>query len=345
MNKKIVYLSAMLVTMLFTACENGDWEFADNDHTAVYFAYQTPVRTITLGEENPNVTDNTMDNNHQCQIMATIGGVYANKSDVIIDIKVDNSLCNGYKFVDGGDIVPMPASHYTLSSNQIVIPSGKILGGVTVQLTDAYFADPLSTKLNYVIPVVMTQVHGADSILCGKAQDGIDNPSRMNATDWSVLPKDYVLYAVKYINPYQANYLRRGVDTYSGAKTGTVRRHEAYVEKDEVLLNQFSTLGINTLEWNRVTKNQNGDNIDSRLKINFDAQGNCTITSNSKEVAASGTGKFVSKGDKNSWGGVDRDVLYLDYTLDYDGIKCATKDTLVVRDRGVGSEWFKVEAK
>ena len=345
MSKKIICLSSVLVALLFTACKNGDWEFDNFKNSAVYFAYQYPIRTITLGEENPNVTDNTLDNLHQCQIMATISGVYDNNNDVTIDIEVDNSLVNGFKYVGGGDIVAMPSTHYTLSDNKIVIPSGKIIGGVTVQLTDAFFADPLSTKLTYVIPVKMKKVTGADSILCGKPQDGVLEPIRLKQDDWQVLPKDYVLYAVKYISPYQANYLRRGVDSYSGAKIGIVRRHEAYVEKDGVLQNQFTTFGINVVEWNRVTKNQAGENIDGRLKLSFDAEGKCVITSNSPEVAATGTGQFVPDGDKKSWGGEDRDVLYLDYTLNYDGIQCATKDTLVVRDRGVAPEWFKVEAK
>ena len=345
MSKKIICLSSVLVALLFTACKNGDWEFDNFKNSAVYFAYQYPIRTITLGEENPNVTDNTLDNLHQCQIMATISGVYDNNNDVTIDIEVDNSLVNGFKYIGGGDIVAMPSTHYTLSDNKIVIPSGKIIGGVTVQLTDAFFADPLSTKLTYVIPVKMKKVTGADSILCGKPQDGVLEPVRLKQDDWQVLPKDYVLYAIKYISPYQSNYLRRGVDSYSGAKIGIVRRHEAYVEKDEVLQNQFTTFGINVVEWNRVTKNQAGENIDGRLKLSFDAEGKCVITSNSPEVAATGTGQFVPDGDKKSWGGEDRDVLYLDYTLNYDGIQCATKDTLVVRDRGVAPEWFKVEAK
>jgi hypothetical protein len=346
MKKKLIYLFSMLTATLFFACSNGDWEFPDNDHTAVYFSYQSPIRTITLGWENPNVTDNTMDNQHQCQIMATFAGVYENNKDVKIAFQVDNSLVDGYQFVGGGDIVAMPASYYTLSSNnQIVIPSGKVLGGVTVQLTDAFFADPLSTTLHYVIPVVMTGVEGADSINQGKPQDGVTAPSRMEANDWSVLPKDYILYAVKYISPYQANYLRRGVDNYSGAKTGMEVRHAAYVEKDEVLQDQFTTLGINSVEWARPAKDLEGNNVDCRLKLDFDASGNCTISSNSEDVTASGSGKYVSSGDKNSWGGKDRDVLYLDYTVDYAGIQCATKDTLVVRDRGVIADWFKVEKK
>lgn len=347
MNKKLIYLSSALAAMLLGACENGSWEFDNYKYSTVYFGSQTPIRTITLGEENPKVTDNTMDNQHQCQIVATYAGVYSNDRDVKISITVDNSLAVGKFKVQStgevvGDIVAMPSSYYTLSSNEIVIPSGKVIGGVTVQLTDDYFNNPLSAKLTYVIPVVMTRVEGADSILCGKPQDGVTNPTRTNSDDWSVLPKDYVLYAVKYISPYQANYLRRGVDNYSGAKTGQEIRHAAYVEKDEVLQNQFTTLGINSVEWARPAKDADGNNVDCRLKLDFDASGKCTISSNSANVTASGSGQFVSKGDKNSWGGEDRSVLYLDYTVNYSGIQCATKDTLVVRDRGVDSDWFTI---
>ena len=344
MNKKILYITNMVLAVLFlTACENGDWSFPDNKNTAVYFAYQNPIRTITLGEDL--TTDNSMDNEHNFQIMATIGGVCENTKDVVIDISVDNSLCSGIQYVGGGDVVPMPGNYYTISGNQIVIKNGKVLGGVTIHLEDAFFNDPLATELNYVIPVKMTHVENADSILCGQAQDGIDNPVRQFASNWSVQPKDFTLYAVKYISKYQSNYLRRGVDTYSGAKTGTENRHAEFVEKDEVLQNQFTTKGINVVEWARPTKDLDGDLIECKLQLNFDAEGKCSITSNSTGVTATGNGLFVSKGDKNSWGNKDRDVLYLDYTLQYDGITCATKDTLVVRDRGVKADWFKYEQK
>jgi len=85
--------------------------------------------------------------------------------------------------------------------------------------------------------------------------------------------------------------------------------------------------------------------VECNLKLSFDESGNCTVSSNSANVEASGTGRYVVKGDKNSWGGKDRDVLYLDYTVKYAGITCASKDTLVVRDRGVKAEWFNVTRK
>lgn len=334
--KKSFLIITAIAGALFTACQNGDWDFPDFKYSTVYFAYQSPVRTITLGEDAS--TDNSLDNEHKCQIMATIGGVYDNRKDVEIGFRVDNSLCDGYTFEStGGAVEPLPASHYTLGSDKIVIKKGQVLGGVVVNLTDAFFNDPKATKLNYVIPIVMTGVQNADSILKGKPL--VDVPHRMKKDDWEVQPKDYVLYAVKYISKYDSHYLRRGVDTYSGNKTGTEVRRAAYVEKDETI-DGFSTMGLNKVQWDRPTKNTAGDIIESRLLLTFDENGNCAITSNSANVTANGSGKFVAKGDKKSWGNVDRDVLYLDYTLDYDNIRCATKDTLVVHYRGVKAEWF-----
>lgn len=329
-------MMTVMAGVLLTGCKNGDWEFPDYTHTAAYFAYQSPIRTITLGEDMS--TDNTLDNEHKCRIIATMGGVYENKNNVEIGIEVDNSLCQGYKFTEtDGDIEALPATHYTLSDEKIVIPGGQIMGGVTVNFTDAFFNDPKSTELHYVIPVVMTGVQNADSILRGKPL--VDNPSRLNKSDWEIQPKDYVLYAVKYISKYDSHYLRRGIDIYSGAKTGTEVRHQPYVEKDETV-GGFSTLGLDKVKWTRILKDVDGNNVTAELELSFDKDGNCTMASATDGITASGTGKFVEKGDKNSWGGKDRDVLYLDYTLDYSGIQCATKDTLVTHYRGVKAEWF-----
>ncbi|MDR1003423.1 MAG: DUF5627 domain-containing protein [Prevotellaceae bacterium] len=340
--KKVFILSLLtLAGLSFSGCQNGDWEFPNYEYSAVYFAYQSPIRTLCLGED---VYDTTLDNLHQCQIMATIGGFYDNPKDVNIGFRVDNSLCNNLVFGDtGADVVAMPSSYYTLSSdNTITIPKGKVLGGVTVQLTDAFFADPKALSTNYVIPVVMTNVAGADSILSGTPR--VESPNRTNADDWDVLPKDYILYAVKYINKYDANYLRRGKDVYSGAKTGTNVRHNQYVEKDEVV-DDITTRSLNTIAWAYDTRHLTGILDDCTLLLTFDNDGNCSVSSDTEGVTVSGNGKFVSKGDKNSWGNTDRDVLYLDYTLQYQDITCTTNDTLVVRDRGMKAEWITEEAK
>src|SRR5690606_2663070 len=150
--KKIKYVF-LIFSVFFASCENQDWEFPDFEYQTVYFAHQYPVRTITLGDD---IYDNSMDNEWKFSIMATTGGVYESGT-VTIDVAVDNALCDGLLFSDNGDeVVAMPANYYTMASNQIVIPKGEIVGGVEVQLTEAFFADPLAIQNNYVIPVIMT---------------------------------------------------------------------------------------------------------------------------------------------------------------------------------------------
>lgn len=72
------------------------------------------------------------------------------------------------------------------------------------------------------------------------------------------------------------------------------------------------------------------------LLLTFDGD-DCTIVSNNEDLCkASGTGKYVKNGAPLAWGNKDRDVLYLDYTIDFkqDDVHYDTKDTLVWRDRG-----------
>lgn len=318
--KKILIISLALSAFL-SSCKNGEWEFPDYEYQTVYFAYQTPVRTITLGED---VFDTTLDNEGKCEIMATTGGVYNTKKDVTIGIEVDNSLASGLMFNAGPDILPMPNSYYTLSDNKIVIPKGKLSGGVQVQLSDAFFADPLAISRNYVIPLKMKNVVNADSILAGK---------------------DYIMYAVRYVNQWHGKYLRRGKDVVVG-KTGypalskTITRHNQYVEKDEV--STIITNSLNKVEFPVVLKDEdnNNANITCKLILNFDSAGNCTITAGDNTFTVTGSGKFVKKGEKNSWGNKDRDALYLNYQLSLPKMDVTSTDTLVMRDRAVTMEVF-----
>jgi hypothetical protein len=334
--KNIQYVF-LIFAVFFASCKNQDWEFPDFDYQTVYFAHQYPVRTITLGDD---IYDTSLDNEWKFQIMATTGGVYESGT-VGIDIEVDNSLVNGLEFGNGNDIIAMPNEYYTLSSNQIVIPKGKLVGGVEVQLTQAFFNDPLAIHNNYVIPVVMTGVNNADSILSGVPV--VDNPDRLDPGHWAVMPKDYVLYAVKYINTWHGFYLRRGVDVITGKNgkdelSGTFVRHKQYVEDDEV--NKLNTIALNQVEFPLVYKDVDGTNINCPIILTFDDEGNCTVSSASNDYTATGSGKFVVKGEKKSWGNQDRDALYLTYEIDHNELHVAATDTLVMRNRGVTMELF-----
>ncbi|SDL13703.1 protein of unknown function [Catalinimonas alkaloidigena] len=336
MPKKITLFASLSLLAALAACQNQEWVFPDYAYQATYFAYQSPVRTITLGED---IFDTSLDNEHKCKIMATTGGVYDNKNDVVIDIDLDNSLVAGLQFKeDGSAIRAMPATHFELLSDQIVIPKGEMTGGVEVQLTDAFFADPLALKNTYVIPLRMSDVTNADSILSGTPL--VAEPRRGVTADWSVQPKDYILYAVKYVNPWHGFYLRRGQDLIEreGGETNTVVRHAAYVEYDEV--NALVTQGLNEVSFPLVFKDAEGYNVDCTLTLTFEGDGNCTVSSAVENVTATGRGTFVKRGEKNSWGEKDRDALYLSYEIEAGALYVTATDTLVLRDRGVAFETF-----
>lgn len=344
MNKKLAYIGLASMLLSFTACESSDNEFPDFDYQTVYFGNQYGLRTVELGEDE--FIDNTLDNQHKVVIKAAWGGGYTNRKNVIIDTEVDESLCDNLYFKGSNTpVTPMPSSYYTLASNQINIPKGEIIGGVEVQLTDAFFADEKSLGNYYVIPMKMTSVQGADSILQGKAAVG--SPVLTNSGHWSVQPKNFVLYAVKYVNPWHGEYLRRGVDqaVINGVSSQLVR-HEQYVEKDEKVNISTKSLERNLLHLS--TRDEKGNIFKYDLSLTFDKDGNCTVNSPSDDLAISGSGKFVKKGEKKSLGGKDRDAIYLDYTVDFKtkNMQYATKDTLVLSSRGVqGGAAFETEIK
>lgn len=328
-NRVISLMMLGALAFFFSACENADRTFPDYEGgTSVYFAYQYPVRTIVLG--NDEIVDNTLDNQHKCAIYATMGGAYGGR-DITVDIAVDNTLCDNLTFEDGSPVLPMPENYYQLGGNQIKY-NGDHWGFVEVQLTDAFFADEKALSNNYVIPVVMKSQTGADRILTGTPLIEGDQPVRTNSAYWSVKPMDYVLYCVKYMNPWHGSYLRRGVDQINvDGVTSTNIRHEQYVEKDEVC--GVTTRSLTTAVFPVTIQDNNGVAVTCDLLLTFNGN-ECTIVSGTDGLKASGTGKFVEDGEKKSWGNKDRDAIYLDYQIDYGFKQVATKDTLVLQTRG-----------
>ncbi len=338
-----VALGALALTC--ASCYNADHEFPDFEGgTTAYFAYQFPVRTVVLGND---IYDNKIDNEHKIHIYSTMGGAYAGR-DAYVDVVVDESLCENLWFVDEGGnpdrlVLPMPSNYYSLSSN--VIPyNGDQRGYVEVQLTDAFFNDPKAIEETYVIPLRMTGVRGIDHILTGTPREGL-SPSRTNTEDWDVLAKDYVLYCVKYMNRWDAKYIRRGVDqvTENGVTTTVVRKDfsmvnsdiEHYTENpinqnDEVcdILTKNMTQAIFPVSVN-IGKDASGETRPSQkcnLILTFDGE-KCTISGGDEDIPSSGSGEFIEKGSGRpeykdyQWQGVgkadERDILRLSYSVEF----------------------------
>ena len=356
--KKYIYgvaLGAMALT--YSSCYNADHEFPDYEGgTTAYFAYQFPVRTLVLGND---IYDNTLDNAHKCQIWSTMGGAYGGR-DAYADFVVDESLCDNLYFVDEGGnpanpVLPMPSSYYNLLSNAIAY-NGDSRGYVEVQFTDAFFNDEKAIENTYVIPLLMTGVRGIDHILTGTPFEG-QNPSRTNTDYWSVLAKDYVLYCVKYMNPWQGKYIRRGVDnvTERGKTTTVVRQDFSLVNSDLERLKENpvnandEVCGITTKNMSQaifpVSFKTSGASLSCNLILTFDGN-KCTISTDDENVTAAGSGEFITKGTQMpeykdfQWGSnngepVQRDILRLAYDVNFSkrNVQVSTSDTLVVQTR------------
>ena len=363
--KNLIYGAAVgVLSLAYTSCYNADKDFPDYEGgTTAYFAYQYPVRTLILGND---IYDNTLDNEHKCRIWSTMGGAYGGR-DAVVDFVVDESLCNDLYFTDEGGnaaapVTPMPTSYYNLLANTIPY-NGEPRGYVEVQFTDAFFNDPLAVENTYVIPLRMTKVAGIDSILVGKAREGL-TPARTNSEDWEVLPKDYVLYLVKYMNPWQGKYIRRGVDnvTEKGNTTKVIRKDTTLVNTDlehykENPVNQNDEIcSITTRNMSqanfKVSFKTSGASISCNLILTFNGN-QCTISTDDADVTVTGSGEFIEKGTERAeykdyqWGSlngqpVHRDILRLAYEVDFtkNNIQVSTSDTLVVQTRESNQKVF-----
>ncbi|MCK3685343.1 DUF5627 domain-containing protein [Maribellus sp. YY47] len=327
-----------LILLIFSglaACHNFDIEHPDFEYTSGYFPYQFPVRTLVLGDY---IYDNTNDNAHKFVISVAMGGVYENNQDREFEIEVDNSLCDQILFNANGDTIrAMPSSYYTLSSSdKIVIPSGEMNGGVIVQLTDAFFNDPLAIKLGYVVPIRLIGSTDVDTVLSGSSTN--PNADVRVSSQWAVAPKNFTMFAVKYINEYHGTYFHYGaskVKDSGGSELESKTYSEKYVENNPTA--KLVTTGRNQVS---LTTSLNSDVMTGEITMLLNFSGNkCTITSaEGAAYTVSGTGEFKSKA--YSWGNKERDGIVLNFTISDGQQTYEASDVLVARDRGVVMEVY-----
>ena len=351
-------------SLTFASCYNADREFPDYEGgTTAYFAYQFPVRTLILGND---IYDNTLDNEHKCRIWATMGGAYGGRN-ASVDIRVDESLCDNLYFLDANGNVaepvrPLPTDCYKLLASKIDY-NGDQRGYVEVQFTDEFFKKEHAIDNYYVIPLVMSNPQGIDHILTGTPFEGA-NPSRTNTVEWSILAKDYVIYCVKYKNPWDAKYIRRGVDNVSenGTTTQVVRKDFSLVNTD---VDHYTENPVNANDevCSITTKNMtqaifpvsfktSGASINCNLLLTFSGN-QCTVSTDDENVTVTGSGEFIAKGTEMAqykdyqWGSmngkpVQRDILRLAYNVEFNdkNIQVSTTDTLVVQTRESNQKVF-----
>lgn len=389
---KIKLVLIALLVICITACDNQEFIVRDFDTQSVFFPNQRPARTLVLGNYDLGFNDN--DNNERFEVRVSMSGVSKNTEDRRVFFELAPDLIDPTQLgVNDVNVKILPSTHYRIEQESpLTIPAGSISGSILVQLTQDFFNDPLSVgpknTTNYVLPLRITNFENLDSLLTGVP--AVQNPLKIVDEDWSVTPKDYTLYGIKYMNEYQGIYLRRGaisstgtivVDTLSTNTSRTFNfNNEQTVYRSEFIINDelvdvYTTARNKDTLTNRVRRpvfvnpNNSGENIvfqdamrNVSIEIEVNEDNTVVITQAPGETrTVTGTGEWRVNGD--TWGGRDRDVLYLDYTYqDNEQITAPENvnnvdvmvrktynlthrvlDTLVIRNRNVIFETFDLE--
>jgi len=339
MKKVFLFISTLAI---IAGCKDQKIDFPDYTLQAVYFPLQTPLRTLSLGED---WIDNSLDKELKFDIGVCIGGMYENKKNWTVDYVVDNSLTTGVT-VGGSPLLYLPSSYYTLAPDgTATIPSGSFIGRIRVSMNQSFLDDPLAITGQYVIPLRITDT-SADSVLSGKSTGAQAVPDVRIVDDWATgkTPKNWVLFGIKYVNAYHGNYIQRGRNIHSlgGVPKDTAVYRTKYVENNRII--SMTTSAKDAVICNSISNlTTSGTNI-YQMKLAF-----TNITGNSGSVTISpvtgsiysvtGTGQYIEKAKSTEgYSGLILQSMYLNYTYTSGANTYAVTDTLIFRDRAIKYE-------
>ena len=310
--------------------------------------YSTPIRclsrTLILGDEA--VGDNSIDREHAFTIGVTMGGVYENKKQREITIAYAPELAENIINAATGDTLELlPESHYDAAflesaTAKVTIPSGEMSGKTRVQLTDAFFQDPLTTGFHYVIPLRIIDA-GSDTILSGYPASGQVNPDPRNPDLWNLVPKDYTLFGIRYINEVHGMYLYRG-------QRRNLDTDEITSYSDRFLTDNPLTMLSTTSLTENIMGHAAGLSPDESyrmlLTFNYDNQTVTVSQLDSTSADVSGTGSYFTKdeSESESYNNNKHRTIYLAYTYVDETGSYAVNDSLVFVDTDVTFEEFTV---
>lgn len=274
-------LAVFIFLLVLSSCYD-DYQ-NDFEYTATYFSMQSPLRTLIVNEEEPTTFE----------IGAMLGGRYVNENTETVEFIIDPTILQDPSI----SLELLPENYYELSNeSQITIPSGEVLGKVTVTLSEAFFNDELAHTVHYALPVRIVST-SLDSIL----------PNQ-----------DHTIIAVKYENKYYGAYRVKGVDYTLDASQNITNTFRYSV--DDLHQNIYTTSG--TLAKDTCTLPYIGSDITAfnSIKLSVSGDGNVLISPHEVQsnVVVSGTGKYEP----------ENKVFYLDYTYEKAGEMHQVYDTL-----------------
>jgi hypothetical protein len=355
MKKFLMYIS---FAIFFVSCQNSEIEYPDYTYQTVYFPIQFPVRNLVLGESR---YDTSIDLEHAFTIAVNVGGIYNyNAKDRVVYIKYAPELVSK-SFITGNDTTlfttlldtlrVLPANYCKndlTKIDRVVIPKGSLDGRIKIELTDAFFNDPKTTGIKYVLPFVILP-ETEDSVLSGVPADGLlTKPNRLVTSNWKTgfTPMDYTLFAVKYSNKYHGNYFHYGVENLYKANVffSTKKYSTTFVEDNTVTLVKSTSMTENTID--RLAGSNIGAKYTVKMKINDDKTVTLTSVPNlpaNDHVLVTGSGRLLEDNERVKWGGKANPTIVLNYKYTDTNGEHRCNDTLVYRTNAIVFQEFKIK--
>lgn len=310
--RKILLFIAVIV---LTGCY--DDYVQDYDYNAIYFPFQTDVRTVVVGE------------GMQFRQGITLGGVIENIQDREIYYELDNSLVSpstldamknhAFSYVKAlapsiPQLEELPANEYELlfdgqpANGKIVMRKGEHVAFVTVKIDSAAFLARTDRTSPYsVIPFRLVKAE-ADLIL--------EN-------------KETVAVGVMYENMLFGNYWHGGKTLVKkGDGTEEVITYYTKIPQSEDLVWKLTTVAPFELTVNGVSGEIASKTPQFKLKLNHDGKIDITPVDGAKyQVEAHGDSYF------NNEKYIQNRKIYLNYKYRHDGNEYVATDTLTFRNR------------
>ncbi|MBO7496726.1 MAG: DUF1735 domain-containing protein [Salinivirgaceae bacterium] len=249
-----------------------------------------------------------------------------------MDVKATKEAKSGTQIHEGPGAYKANLGEITFPTEwKTVTITGTITSGQAGGHSIAFNLSELADSNDYYIDNVSFMLNNVEMMTNGRCDDVASanyyTKERHTSSEGATVPSTFESTGKKQTvtNVYQVP---------DGYEKVTESRHAKFIESDEVVYT--TSKSRNQVILPIATTEVAGVPTTCELVLTFDGY-NCTITSNNETLyKASGTGKYVKDGAPLAWGNKDRDVLYLDYTVDFkqDDVHYATQDTLVWRDRG-----------
>lgn len=289
----------LVVTLIVAAGCNPYEDFIEDfDYSVVYFGTQKPLRTIVAYDDM------------SFKVCVALGGKRTNEVREVVGFEIDPSLLDDSDIVGNNQFELLPDDYYTIDGQEMVVPVGKFIGDVTVNLNaERFTADPLSQQNHYAIPLRITSAT-TDSIAVGSF-DELGNSI--------TAPKDYTIVVVKYISPLHGTYYKQGVQKELDGDGA---------ELNQIVYNDPDLIKNQT--WNLVTVNRSavstpgvGTLNNGSLVLSLDRETNqVTISTESTAITElSGQGSYDPEGG----------VFQLDYSFQTQGRFYTVSEKLTIR--------------